>query len=204
MSGHVSRPRQRAPSSAPKQSSRSVPKIASAARLPARDALDLAQLLERVDPDVRVGADAERDPAVLDPRGREEAVAEVGLRRRAGADRRSRLGEQVELRAVGVGGVHDGRPRAEAAGAGEELDRPAAVLGEALLDLARLLAGVDVQRQLLGGRVPPDLLEPVGRAGANRVGGDARRATPRPAAPRPARRYSPTDSCRIRSRPPRP
>ena len=61
---------------------------------------------------------------------------------------------------------------AEAAGTGEQLDRPAAVLGQALLDLARLLARVDVERQPLGRRVAPELLEPVARAGADGVGGE--------------------------------
>ena len=67
--------------------------------------------------------------------------------------------------------VHDRRPRAEAAGAGEELDRAHAVLGDALLDLARLLVGVDVEREPLRGGVAPDLLEPVGGTGADGVGG---------------------------------
>ena len=142
-------------------------------RLAAGDPLELAQLLERVDADVRVGADAERDPAMLDPRGREEAVREIGLGRRAGADGRAALGEQIELRAVGVRRVDDRDVRAEAAGAVEQLDRPAAVLGEALLDLARLLVGVDVQRQPLRRRVAAELLEPVARAGADGVGGEA-------------------------------
>ena len=47
------------------------------------------------------------------------------------------------------------------------------MLGEALLDLARLLVGVDVQRQALGRGVAADLLEPVRRTGADGVGGDA-------------------------------
>jgi hypothetical protein len=47
------------------------------------------------------------------------------------------------------------------------------VLGEALLDLARLLVGVHVERQPFGCCVGSDLLEPFGRAGADGVGGDA-------------------------------
>ena len=74
---------------------------------------------------------------------------------------------------VGVGRVHDGRVLRQAAGAGEQLDRSAAVLGEALLDLLRLLVGMDVQRKIVLRRVAADLLEPVGRAGPNRVGCDA-------------------------------
>ena len=68
--------------------------------------------------------------------------------------------EEVELVVVRVRGVDDRRPRAEAAGVGEQLDRPAAVLLEALLDLARLLVGVDVQRQPLARGIGTDLLEP--------------------------------------------
>ena len=63
--------------------------------------------------------------------------------------------------------------RAEAAGAIEQLDGADPVLGDALLDLAGLLVGVDVQRQPLGTRVAPDLLQPLGRARPHGVGGDA-------------------------------
>ena len=140
---------------------------------------------------------------MLDPRGGEEAVGEVGLGRRAGADRRAALGEQVELGAVGVRRVDDRGVRAEAAGAGEQLDRAAAVLGEALLDLARLLVGVDVQRQPLGGGVAADLLEPVARAGADGVGGERRRAMPSARSDSSWRRYSAGDSWRMRGSPPR-
>ena len=48
-----------------------------------------------------------------------------------------------------------------------------AVLGEALLDLARLLVRVHVQRQPVLRRRSAELLEPVARAGAHGVGGDA-------------------------------
>ena len=48
----------------------------SPAGLAASDPLHLAQFLERVDPHVRVRPDAERDAAVLDPRGRKEPVGE--------------------------------------------------------------------------------------------------------------------------------
>ena len=84
-----------------------------------------------------------------------------------------RLGDEVELAVGGVRRVDDRRPRPEAAGAGQELDRADAVLLDALVDLPRLLVGVDVegQRVLLG--VAADLLEPVGRAGADGVGGKA-------------------------------
>ena len=81
--------------------------------------------------------------------------------------------EEVELRVVGVRRVDDRRPRAEAAVLREQLDRPDAVLLDAVLDLPRLLVGVDVQRQLVLGGVASDLREPPGRAGADGVGGEA-------------------------------
>ncbi len=104
--------------------------------------------------------------------GRKKAVSEVRLRRRACADRRAAVPEQVELGAVRVRRVDDGRPLAEASAVREQLERPASVLRQALLDLARLLAGVDVQDELLGVGVAAELLEPVARAGADGVGGD--------------------------------
>ena len=161
------------PSSAAEAEERSVRKTSRAAGLAPRDPLELAELLERVDAHVRVGADADPDAAVRRP------APPAGSRRRgsprSSGTRRSRrrLGEQVELASVGVRRVDDGRARAEAAGVGEQLDRPHAVLGEALFDLARLLVGVDVQRQALARRVAADLLEPVARARADGVGGDA-------------------------------
>ena len=79
--------------------------------LPASDAVKLAQLLEGVDADVRVGADAQADTAVQHAFDRQEAVAEIRLGREAGADPRAGLGEQVELAAVGVRRVHDRRAR---------------------------------------------------------------------------------------------
>ena len=82
----------------------------------------------------------------------EEAVAEVRLGRRAGAHACAGRREQVELVAVRVRRVDDRRARRQAAARVEQLDRPQPVLGEALLDLARLLVGVDVQRQR---RAPP-------------------------------------------------
>ena len=63
--------------------------------------------------------------------------------------------------------------RPEAAGALQELDRPAAVLGETLLDLPGLLVGMDVHGKPFGLRVASELLEPLARAGAHGVGGKA-------------------------------
>jgi hypothetical protein len=47
------------------------------------------------------------------------------------------------------------------------------VLLETFLDLARLLARMDMQDELLTLRVAADLLQPVGRARADGMGGDA-------------------------------
>jgi len=141
------------------------------AGLAPRDPIELAQLLERVDPHVRVRSDAEPYGAVEEPLDGQEAVAEVRLGRRAGAYARAGGREQVELAPIRVRRVDDGRARAETAALVEQLDRPEPVLGEGLLDLARLLVGVDVQRQLVLGRVPPELLEPVAGAGTDGVGG---------------------------------
>jgi hypothetical protein len=77
-------------------------------RLATRDAVELAQLLERVDPHVRVGADAEPDAPMEEPLDRQEAVAEVRLGRGTRAHPRARSCEQVELVPVGVRRVHDG------------------------------------------------------------------------------------------------
>ena len=133
----------------------------------------LPKLLERVDADVRVGTDAHPDPAVAEGGDGDESVPEVRLGRRAHADPRTGLREQVELGIARVRRVDDRRVRAEAAGAIEQLDGPDPVLGDALLDLAGLLVGVDVERQPFGTRVAPDLLQPLGRARPHGVGGDA-------------------------------
>ena len=89
------------------------------------DALDLAQLLERVDAHVRVGADAERDA-----RGA-RCARRAGSRRRgsppwSGRRRsRARLGEQVELRAV----RRASRGRPSCAGRGSRFGRAARSAG---------------------------------------------------------------------------
>jgi len=101
------------------------------ARLTPRDALELAKLREWVDPYVRVRADADWDATRTNAFGWKKAITEVGLGRRARADRRAGRREEVELGAIGVCRVDDGRPLAEAPGAGEELDRAAPVLCEA-------------------------------------------------------------------------
>ena len=172
IAAHSSSWRARAPSADPISSSCAVVRIPRPPGLAPCDPLELAELLEWVDPHVRVRPDAERDRAVEDLGDAQESVAEIGLGRRAGADARSGGREEIELVVVRMRGVDDGRPLAEAARVGEELDRAAAVLLEALLDLARLLVGVDVEWQLLAPCVGADLLEPGARAGADGVGGD--------------------------------
>src|SRR5581483_12244165 len=114
-----------------------------------RDPVELAELLERVDADVRVGAGADADPAFAEPPDRREAVPEARLRRRAETDARAGLGEQVELRVRRMRGVDDGRARPEATRPGEQLDRREPVLRAALLDLPRLLVRVDVEDEAL-------------------------------------------------------
>src|SRR5439155_19786841 len=144
----------------------------AASALAARDPFELPQLLERVDAHVRVRADADADAALADALDRQESVTEVRLGRRAGADARAGAGDQVELRAVGMRGMHDRRALAQATRPVEQFDRTDAVLYQAFLDLARLLVRVHVQRQPLRGRVPADLLQPVRRARAHGVGGE--------------------------------
>ena len=106
---------------------------------PARAPLALAGLLERIQAHVGVGAERHRHAALPQLGGGQEAVAEVGLGRRARAHRRAGLGQQVELARRDVRGVHDGRGRAQHAAALEVLDRPQAELLERLGHLARLL-----------------------------------------------------------------
>jgi hypothetical protein len=82
------------------------------------------------------------------------------------------LAQQIELVTVRVCRVDDGRARAEATGFRKQLDGAETMLGDALLDLPRLLVRVHVERQLVLLRVRTELLQPVARAGANGVGGD--------------------------------
>jgi CDP-diacylglycerol--glycerol-3-phosphate 3-phosphatidyltransferase len=109
-------------------------------------------------------------PKTLD---RDEAVTEIGLRRRADADSCAGPGKQPELAVVGVRGVNDRRAGPEAAGLREEVDRPDSVFREAFFDLARLLVCVDVEDEPLARCEGADLLQPVFGAGADGVGGEA-------------------------------
>jgi hypothetical protein len=72
-----------------------------------------------------------------------------------------------------VDAVHDGRAVGQELRAVEQLDRRAAVLGPALVQLARLLVGVDVADETVGVGVGGDLAQPAGGNGADAVGGDA-------------------------------
>ena len=56
------------------------------AALPPRDPFQLAQLFERIDAHVGVGADADADAALAHALDRQEPVAEMSLRRRTRAD----------------------------------------------------------------------------------------------------------------------
>src|SRR6187455_2249936 len=127
----------------------------------------------RIDTDVGVRADADADPALADGECGGEAVAQVGLGRRADADPASAFGEQIELMPVRVCGMDDGGERAQAPGLVQQLDRPHPMLGHALLDLTRLLVGVNVQNELTLARVAADRLEPLTGTRADRVGGNA-------------------------------
>jgi hypothetical protein len=72
-----------------------------------------------------------------------------------------------------VYGVDDGGPRAEEPRPVEQLDRRAAVLGAALVELARLLVGVDVADQTVALRVLGDPQEPRRADRSHAVRGDA-------------------------------
>ena len=83
----------------------------------------------------------------------------------------------------------------------EQLDRPQAVLGEALVDLARLLVGVHVQRQVVLGGVAAELARARRPGRRARSGGRHRRGSRRLAAPRAragSRRPTPAGSAGCR------
>jgi CDP-diacylglycerol--glycerol-3-phosphate 3-phosphatidyltransferase len=110
---------------------------------------------------------------VEEPFDGEEAVREIRLCGRARTHAGSSGCEEVELLAVRMRCMDDRRARREAAARVEKLDRTQAVLGETLLDLTRLFVGVDVERQRVLRGVAAELLEPVARARADGVRGDA-------------------------------
>src|SRR5512132_4666842 len=84
-------------------------------RRAARSRFELSKLLEGVDPDVRVGADADPDAALAQALEGGEAGTQIGLGRRADADSAPRGRQQVELAVVGMRGVDDRASGAEAA-----------------------------------------------------------------------------------------
>ena len=163
MSGHVSSPSARAPRLRPEAEELLGREDPATAGLAPRDPLELAELLEGIDAHIRVRPDAERDPAGPNPLGWQEAIAEICFRRRAGTDRGSRGSEEIELGAVGMGRMNDRRSGTETAGARQELDRSQPVLGDAFLDLLRLLVCVHVQRKSVALGIASDLLQPVRR-----------------------------------------
>ena len=156
---------------------------------------------------------------MLDPRHRQEAVAEVRLGRRARADPRPGGGEQVELVPVGVRRVHDRGAGRQAAFAVEQLDRPERRarpgIPRSRAPARRRGCGAAARARRRSGRAPPGPAP--GRRG--RSGGRRRRGFPRPAASR-ARAGTPPPSPagtaptrragsrrrgrRTRSRPPQP
>ena len=145
---------------APEVAERGEQRVAGAA-LAAGAGLQLTHLLERVDDDVAVAPDGEPHAGVAVGERREVAVAEVALGRRAGGDDRPRVRQQRDVALGDVDRVHDGRGLGEERRALEQLDRRAAVLGLALLHLARLLGCVDVADEAVVGGVGGDLAQPV-------------------------------------------
>ena len=194
-------PRPRPSRSASSASTEMTPRVPVCRRA---DALELAQLLERVDADVRVGADAEPDPAVR-RRARPAGSRRRGSPRSSGRRRcaRRRRASRSSSCAVGVRRVHDRRARAEAALAVEQLDRPqrrarrgtrrsraaARRRGRAAAARARRRSG-----RARRARRP-------GRRG--RSGGRRRRGCRPPRSASSSPRYSATDSWRKRGQPPR-
>src|SRR5215211_464678 len=142
------------------------------AREPAGARRHLPELLERVEPHVRVGADGETYIQLQYPLRREESIAQVPLRGGADADRGAMLRQQLELPLVGVRGVDYGGPGAEETRLGQELYGPHPVVLPALFYLPRLLVGVDVEVQVVAVGVLPDLLQPSRRHGPDAVRGN--------------------------------
>ena len=202
-SGHDSRPSAAAPSSAPKQ--RSVPAVEdlTAERLPAGGRLELAQLLERVDPDIRVRADADADSPLAQALERRESRRR-GSPRSSGRCRRAhppRPGGRARGRRRGSHGrrwfVGPGSPYArEARSAGRRAPRCTRRSRAAARRRGRAAAGAPARHRRRSPRASR-----AGRRG--RSGGHSRLARRRRAAPRAGRKYSAVESCRNRSMPPR-
>ena len=155
----------------------------AATGLSAADPLELAQLLERIDSHVRVGADAQRDPPVDDARHRQEAVAEFA----------SVVG-QAQIRAPAAASRSSSAPSAWVActtvvRSPRHPSRSRRAIGRSpcsarlLLDLPRLLVGVNVQRQRMRLGVGAELAQRVGRAARTEWGATPTAIPPRAAPP---------------------
>ncbi len=138
-----------------------------------RERLQFTHLLERVDADVRVRADRQRHAGVAVAQGGQEAVTEVGLGGRAGSDDRAAARQACDIAVTDVDGVHDRRSRAQESVRVEQLERRAAVLGLALLELERLLLCVHMPDQIVRLRVLGDACQPGGGNRADRVRRDS-------------------------------
>ena len=167
------------------------------ARAHALRPFELAQLGERVEITVFESLPTPKRPSASRyATRRERAVAEIGLgRRRESRDRAARR-ERRDLALGHVRRVHDAPARVDVRLREQPLDRAHAAPREALLDLARLLGGVDVDRRARaapGATIWPQLVR---RHGAQAVRRDAEHV-PRPAARSRAERV---DELRERSR----
>ena len=107
--------------------------------------------------------------AAASPSSVASTVAQVGLGRGADARERGRVAEQRRLVRRQVRRVHGHEAVREHAPLGQQLDGPAAGLGDALVDLTRLLGHVHVQRERVRVGVGRELAQPVGGHGAHAV-----------------------------------
>ena len=161
----------------------------------ARDPLELAQLLERVDADVRVRADADADPALEIARRPERS-------RRRGSPRSS--GTAQTRAPASASRSSSCRPRASrgrpSCAGRDSPSRASSSIGRSPCSARHSSISRGCSSAWTWSGSPraaayaAELLEPVARAGADGVGGDADRGRRCPAAPRAARG----------SRPPRP
>ena len=135
--------------------------------------LDAAQLLERVDDGVLVGAERERHARVVEPARRTDAVREVALGRRAEARGGTGAREEGDVGVGQVGRVDRGRRRPEQPLPGQQLGRRAAVEALAGEVLPGLLREVHVEGALPLRGEGADRTEVVARHRAHRVHGDS-------------------------------
>src|SRR6185437_16626602 len=91
--------------------------------------LDRAGLLEGVDHRLRIAAYREPRPGRTERGRRPDAVSEVTLGRRAEADGRAGLAEQLPVAVARVGDVDRGEALRERAGVGEQLGRRLPICG---------------------------------------------------------------------------